>query len=101
MWTNGEEEALYIGLSIDDYWSLNPKQYIKHKNAYNKRKEDDLKESDMLNYYLAQYITYGYHQPKKMPKKPFTHRPKMKKMTCEEMERVARINTILLGGEVK
>ena len=53
----------------------------------------------MLNFLLAQYVTHGYHDPKNMPKEPFSKK-NYEPMGDKEMERMAIRNTILMGGEI-
>jgi hypothetical protein len=92
---------MFIGLSMAEYWTLTPNQYIKCRKAFNERERYDMEVVDTLNYFLGQYITYGFHNPKKMPKKPYTHKTTLKPMTDSQMEKQARMITMALGGEVK
>ena len=57
---------------------------------------------DWNNYNLGKYISYAFNAPKKYPSKPFLQKEETKdiEMTDEQMERVARINTLKLGGKV-
>lgn len=90
MWRENEETAIHIGLSLKEYWDLNPKQFQKYLNVYKSKKEQELQEKDYLNYLLGQYISYSFNNPKKYPSKPFLQKIQQKReMTDEEMERVA------------
>ena len=44
MWRDLESDALLIGLDLNYFWSLNPKQYAKHIEIFNKKEEIRLKE---------------------------------------------------------
>jgi hypothetical protein len=55
---------------------------------------------------LGKYLIYAFNDPRKYPTKPFLSKviddkPANKVMTPEEMERVAKNNTIKLGGKLK
>lgn len=92
---------MHIGLSLRDYWDMNPKQFEKYARAYNRRIEEDLQMADVLNHALGKYISFAFHSPDKYPEKPFSAQQRKKKdMTDEEMERAALINTAALGGKV-
>lgn len=56
---------------------------------------------DASNFNLGKYISIAVNNPKKYPRKPFLYKPKLKKMTLEEMEKNAKRNTKLLGGTIK
>lgn len=59
---------------------------------------------DLNNFNLGKYIAYAVNEPKKYPKKPFLYEEETKKrdepMTVEEMERVMKMNTLRLGGNI-
>ena len=62
---------------------------------------------DLNNYNLGKYIAYAVNDPKKYPKKPFLYNIDVKKkkigedvMSDEEMEKMMRLNTKLLGGKI-
>jgi hypothetical protein len=102
MWREMEEDAIRIGLHLDYYWSLNPKQFEKYIKIYNEKEKERFKEKDTLNHLLGQYIYFAFNDPQKYPKKPFTYEePKKTEMTISDMERQARINTITMGGVIK
>lgn len=91
-----------IGLDLHYYWSLNPKQWAKHIEVFNKKEQSRLREQDLLNHILGKYIAYAFNDPKKYPDKPFLEKnTDLKPMTDEEMERQARHNTIRMGGVIK
>lgn len=101
MWRDLEKDAIYIGLTLDYFWKLNPKQYTKHVEVFNKKEKERLKEQDILNYMLGKYIGWAVNDPKHYPNKPFTEKDtEQKPMTDEEMERQARRNTIKMGGVI-
>lgn len=88
-----------MGLDLHYFWSLNPKQYAKHIEAFNQKELARVKEADLLNYLLGKYIAYAFNDPKKYPSKPFLDTSaKLTPMTDEEMEKQARRNTIKMGG---
>ena len=90
-----------MGLDLHYFWSLNPKQYIKHVRAYNEKQKQRIKEMDELNYMLGKYIAYAFNDPKHYPSKPFMdNNTELKPMTDEEMEKQARRNTIKMGGVI-
>ena len=102
MWRDMEEDAIRIGLDLNYYWSLNPKQYEKHIKVFKEKEEMRFKEVDTFNYILGKYIAYAVNDPKHYPNKPFTEKnTELKPMTDEEMEKQARRNTIKMGGVIK
>lgn len=104
MWRSYEEDAIYIGLDLNYFWSLDVKQYSKHIKAFNRKEKDRIKQLDELNYSLGQYISFAFNDPKNYPRKPFTDKnndTELKPMTDEEMEKQARRNTIKMGGVIK
>lgn len=102
MWRDLEEDAILIGLDLNYFWSLNPKQYAKHVRVFNEKTKQRMKEKDTFNYLLGKYIAFAFNDPKHYPKQPFTEKhTDLEPMTDEEMERQARRNTIKLGGVIK
>jgi hypothetical protein len=94
--------ALRIGEDLDTYWTETPAQLKKRIEVYNDNEERRAKEMDYNNYNLGRYIAYAVNDPKKYPRRPFSEKiEEMKPMTAEEMERVMRKNTIMLGGVIK
>ncbi len=89
-----------IGLHLDYFWSLTPKQFQKYINVYEKREERRLKEKDMLNHILGKYIAFAYNDPKKYPEEPFTSSVNNTEMNDDDMERVAMKITAKMGGVV-
>lgn len=62
---------------------------------------------DLNNYNLGKYIAYAVNDPKKYPRKPFLNDLKLEKkkvgedvMSGDEMERMMKLNTRLLGGKI-
>ena len=101
MWREMEEDALKIGLDLEYYWRLNPKQYAKHIKVFNEKEEQRLKEKDLFNFMLGKYVAYAFNDPKHYPSKPFTDKnTDLKPMTDDEMEKQARRNTIKMGGVI-
>lgn len=101
MWRDLESDALLIGLDLHYFWSLNPKQYAKHIEIFNKKEQARLREIDMFNFMLGKYIAYAFNDPKHYPSKPFTDKnTDLEPMTDEEMEKQARRNTIKMGGVI-
>lgn len=79
-------------------------QFKKHLEAYEEKRESDMKLQDKLNYVLGQYISFSFNDPKKYPKKPyFDELDKKKKevMSEDEMEEVIKRNTLMMGGIIK
>lgn len=57
MWEDGEEEALLVGLTLEQYWGeMTPKLYRKYLGAYSRRLEDTLLIMDTANHVLGSYI---------------------------------------------
>ena len=100
MWRDLEEDAIYIGLNLNYFWQLTPKQWEKHITIFKQKEEQRLKEKDMFNYVLGKYIGWAVNDPKHYPKEPFTEKNTLNPMTDEEMERQARHNTIKMGGVI-
>ena len=96
-----ESDAIMIGLDLHYFWSINPKQWAKHVETFNKKEQQRLREKDLLNHILGKYIAYAFNDPKHYPTHPFTEKDTdLKPMTDEEMERQARRNTIRMGGVI-
>lgn len=102
MWRELEEEAIYIGLDLKYFWSLNPKQYQKYLKAYDRKNREKLQEKDYLNHLLGQYISYAFNSPSHYPRKPFLteEQSKLIEMEANEMEKQAKYNTAMLGGVI-
>ena len=104
MWRSQEIEALRIGLDLEYFWRLNVKQWIKHIQAFNETESRRAKEIDQLNHILGKYISFAYHDPRKYPNTPFLSsqiEEPLRDMTTEEMEKMAKYNTIKKGGQIK
>lgn len=102
MWRDSEEDAIRIGLDLNYYWTLNPKQWAKYIKVFNEKETQRLKEVDTFNFILGKYIAFAVNDPKKYPSKPFTEKnTELEPMTDEEMEKQARRNTIKMGGVIK
>ena len=69
---------------------------------YIEKEENRAREMDMNNFNLGKYIAYAVNDPKKYPKKPFLAKREEvgKIMSNEEMDKVMRRNTIILGGKI-
>lgn len=68
--------------------------------SWKNKEERRLRIIDQLNYELGYYIMFAVNDPKKYPKKPFRAKEQVRVMSGEEMERIARANTIKLGGNI-
>ena len=98
-----------MGLSLDQYWDLTPKQWKKVLDAFSKRERDLVKQTDFSNFLLGKYVAYAFNDPKKYPKKPFLdkigdekdERNESAMMNNSEMERIIRANNIKLKGKEK
>ncbi len=104
MWRDLETDAIKIGLDLHYFWSLNVKQFQKHVKAFNEEEKRKFEQQDALNFLLGEYVAFAFNNPKKYPKKPFLEKQKEVKladMTVTEMERQAKINTIMMGGVIK
>lgn len=101
VWREAEEDAITMGLDLNYFWSLNPKQWAKHIKVFNIKEQNRLKELDMMNYLLGKYVAFAFNDPKHYPSRPFTERnTDLQPMSDEEMERQARRNTIKMGGVI-
>lgn len=101
MWRDIEEDAIFMGLDLNYFWSLNPKQWSKHVNVFAKKDKMRINEIDTLNYVLGKYVGFAINNPKNYPKKPFSDSEVNSEiMTDAEMEKQARRNTIKMGGVI-
>ena len=104
MWRDKEEEAILIGLDLNYFWSLTPKQWAKHVKVFNEKEKQRVTEIDKLNYLLGKYIGWAVNDPKHYPNKPFTEEEKqerLKVLSDKEMEKMAILNTQIMGGVIK
>lgn len=103
MWRSYEEDAIYIGLDLNYFWSLNVNQYTKHIRVFNKKQQEELQKIDSNNFMLGKYIGFAVNDPKNYPQQPFSavETTSSKVMTDDEMEKQARRNTIMLGGVIE
>lgn len=63
-----EPIALESGITVERYWSLTLNEIFAQLFA-NKAKHDvELKERAMMDYQLAQGLSYAFNNPQKMPK---------------------------------
>lgn len=94
MWRSEEENAIRIGLDLEYFWKLNPKQYMKHIHVFNEKEKMRVQEADKLNHMLAYYIAYGINDPKHFPKEPLlSEKKKIGVMSDNEMEAIAMMNS--------
>ncbi len=85
--------AIRIGLDLNYFWDLTPKQFKKHLDVFVERKKEEAREVDAQNYLLGKYMAYAVNDPKSYPEKPFMTEKRQEIMTDEEMERMAiRLN---------
>lgn len=73
---------------------------------FQEREKERIQEIDYMNYLLGKYIGYAVNDPKKYPRKPFLDKIELEQkkprvMSSSDMERIARANTLKLGGELK
>jgi len=57
-----------------------------------------------MNFLLGKYVGIAVNDPRKYPNKPFLEKTQLeepKEMSSEEMERMARANTLKLGGDIQ
>ncbi len=104
MWRDLEADAIRVGLDIHYFWSLDVKQFQKHVKVYNEEEKRRFEQQDALNFLLGEYVAFAFNNPKKYPNKPFLEKQKevkMEEMTVAQMERQAKINTIMMGGVIK
>lgn len=47
MWRDMEEDAIFIGLDLHYFWSLNPKEWAKHVKVFNEKEKQRLKEVEI------------------------------------------------------
>lgn len=102
MWRENEELAIMVDLDLNTYWHLNPNQFNKYVNVYNKKQKQEIELQDSLNYLLGKYVAFAFNDVKHFPKKPFledSSKP-MKEMTADEMEKQVLFNTKKLGGKI-
>ena len=73
-------------------------------DAFLEKQTQEMKTKDSLNHILGQYISIAFNNSKKYPDKPFLSDIKVKEeiieQSSEDMEKIAKINTILLGGVI-
>jgi hypothetical protein len=102
LWRDLEEDAIRFGLTLDYFWTLNPKQWNKYVKVFNEEEERRVKEIDTMNYLLGKYIAFAFNDPASYPSKPFSENvhEEVKEMSVEDMERQAKYNTIKMGGVV-
>lgn len=101
MWTDLEELAIEIGLTLEYFWEINPRIFNKYINVYKKKKEEEIQQIDTLNFLLGKYIAYAFNDVKHYPKKPFLEDDKPKgEMQVSDMERNAMFNVMKLGGKI-
>ncbi len=61
------EAWVYLGLPYDDVWNRTFDEYDRIVGALQRRRDDDLRRSRVLNQELATLVAYAFHNPKKMP----------------------------------
>lgn len=81
---------------------MNPRQWNKHIKIFNEKEQQRIKEKDTLNYLLGKYIAYSFNDPKHYPNEPFTdtNEKKLKPISDDEMEQIAKYNTAMMGGVI-
>lgn len=71
-WASNEEDAIAIGLTIDQWWQLTPREGRLYFSAYRKRLEREFKARDTANFILGKYIGIAVNAPKKYPHEPMS-----------------------------
>lgn len=101
-WAGQELVAIEIGLDLERFWLTTPVDFEKYLKVYGKKKEDEVKQMDYNMWILGKYLAFSFHEPKKYPKKPYLMEEQkgVEVQSDEEMERMARKNTIILGGQI-
>ena len=99
MWADMEISALEIGLTIGEFWELDPKMFEKYIKAFANRQDRERKDRDYLNWLQAGYIAKGFAGkfPQKHALADEIQQPTA--MTDAEMERQARIITQAFQGK--
>lgn len=102
MWRSLEIDALSIGLSYEYFWTINPNIYKLYRDAHFEKQKAQMRQHDLLNFYLGRYVAFGVNDPQKYPSQPFLAVDRqMAEMTDEEMETQGRRNTIRMGGHIE
>lgn len=103
MWRELEKTAIEMDIDLFYFWKLTPKQFNKYIEVWEEKQKNKIKENDQLNWLLGKYICYAYNDPKHYPKEPFTNSSATNTstiMTDDDMEKIARHNTLKLGGKL-
>lgn len=98
-----EEVAISIELDLHYFWSLNPNQFNKHLIHFNKKTEIELRTMDEFAHLMGMYVMYAFNDPERYPVHPlYSGKNEVEEiMSDEDMEKVARRNTLIMGGEIK
>ncbi|QIK57766.1 hypothetical protein G7059_07900 [Erysipelothrix sp. HDW6A] len=87
-------------MQLDYYWNLTPNQFIKHLDVFKEKEINKAKFADEIAHLMGLYVLQAFNDPKKYPKEPYHSQTKHTTMSDDDMERIARRNTIMLGGEI-
>jgi len=101
MWRELEADALYIGLDLEYFWRIDPKRFSKHIKNYAKKERERHEEINISHHLLGGYMRMAFGS-EKYPDKPLelkkVNEIKKESMRVSDMERMARLNTMALGG---
>lgn len=80
--------ALRFGISMDVFWTLNPKYMYLYQSEYVREKEEQIKLLDVSAYYNGLYVQQAiascFSKKAKYPQKPFSLMPQKKAISKEE-----------------
>lgn len=63
-----------MGLTIEQWWELTPREARKHFNAYERRIQSQVQIMDTTNHVLGRYIGIAVNNPKHYPSSPMSER---------------------------
>ena len=87
-----------IGLTIDAWWNLTPREAQVYFRAYEKKQERQLQMADTANYILGKYVMMAVNKPGSYPDEPLSlKRAKESANGDDQMtdEDEAKINAIM------
>lgn len=87
-----------MGISIDEFWQLNPKYMYMYQENYIKEKEEQMKYMDVSAFYNGLYIQQAiascFNKKAKYPKKPLS-------LIREEKERLEDMSEMDYNNTMK
>lgn len=81
-------DAVALGISYDDYWSLSPLAVMELCEEKIRQKESEIDEKLFTSWLTSYYTSVGFNSPKKFPKKPSSLKD-MNKTEEEKLEELA------------